>query len=38
MICLGLDMDPFTVNSIISVLEIKGYLDFSMGRVMVIKT
>ena len=33
-ICARLDMDPFTANSITSILEIKGFLTFSMGRVM----
>ncbi len=33
-ICSKLEMDPFTVNSITSILEIKGFVTFSMGRVM----
>ena len=33
-ICSKLDMDPFTANSITSILEIKGFVTFSMGRVM----
>lgn len=33
-ICARLDMDPFTANSITSILEIKGFVTFSMGRVM----
>ena len=30
-------MDPFTVNSLIAILEIKGFVDFSMGRAMAVK-
>ena len=36
-ICQLLDMDPFTVSSIISALEIKGFTAFSMGRVIALK-
>ena len=30
-------MDPFLVNSVVSVLEIKGYVDYSMGKVIPLK-
>ena len=30
-------MDPFMVNSVVSVLEIKGYVDYSMGKVIPLK-
>ena len=30
-------MDPFLVNSVVSVLEIKGYVDYNMGKVIPIK-
>ena len=36
-ICRRLEMDPFTVNSITSILEIKGFVSYSMGRVMAVK-
>ena len=29
--------DPLLISSIVSVLEIKGFVDFSMGKVMAIK-
>ena len=36
-ICSKLEMDPFLVNSITSILEIKGFVSFSMGRIMAVK-
>ena len=36
-ICSKLEMDPFLVNSITSILEIKGLVSFSMGRIMAVK-
>ena len=36
-ICAKLEMEPFLVNSITSVLEIKGFVSYSMGRVMAVK-
>lgn len=36
-ICSGLDMDPFSVNSITSILEIKGFVSYIMGRIMAVK-
>ncbi len=37
LICAKLGKDPMQVASILSVLEIKGFVDFSMGKVMAIK-
>lgn len=36
-ICSKLEMDPFMVNSITSILEIKGFVSYSMGRIMAVK-
>ena len=36
-ICSKLEMDPFLVNSITSIPEIKGFVSFSMGRIMAVK-
>ena len=36
-ICSGLEMDPFMVNSLTSILEIKGFVSYSMGRIMAVK-
>ena len=36
-ICSGLEMDPFMVNSITSILEIKGFVSYSMGRIIAVK-
>ena len=36
-ICSKLEMDPFLVNSITSILEIKGFVSYNMGRVMAVK-
>ena len=36
-ICSKLEMDPFLVNSITSILEIKGFVSFSMGRILAVK-
>ncbi len=36
-ICSKLEMDPFLVNSITSILEIKGFVSYSMGRIMAVK-
>ena len=33
-ICARLDIDPFLANSVTAILEIKGFVTFSMGRVM----
>ena len=37
IICAELMMDPITVQGLISVLEIKGFVDHSMGKVIPIK-
>ena len=36
-ICLMTGKDPFMINSLVSILEIKGFVDYSMGKVMAIK-
>ena len=36
-ICSNLEMDPFVVNSVTSILEIKGFVSYSMGRIMAVK-
>ncbi len=37
IICMRLGMDPLTVSGIVAVLEIKGFVDHSMGKVIPVK-
>ena len=36
-ICCKLGLDPLTVSGLVSVLEIKGFVDHSMGKVIPVK-
>ena len=37
MISIRLNKDPLLVSRVLSVLEIKGFVDYSMGKVMAVK-